>query len=192
MFGSQPLEDPLGRVPLLPGPLLVFLQYGVDDTLPGRQLRPSDRLLPPIPRRQRILQHLAYCLPRQPELPAPPPRALPPKKPPPPHPRIDLHGVHTSGVPRRKAPLTASEPCSLPLIGSDVRGTRMWRWTTFIRHVTSLTRRNVVYFSSGAYSSADSHPGVRPTRCLIHRSCILDRRPHHPRRLSRRQEDHCI
>src|SRR3974390_1363972 len=141
MFGSQPLEDPLGRVPLLPGPLLVFLQYGVDDTLPGRQLRPSDRLLPPIPRRQRIIHHLAYCLPPQPE---------PPGHPPPP-PRIDLHGVHTSGVPRRKAPLTASEPCSLPLIGSDVRGTRIWRWTTFIRHVTSLTRRNVVYFSSGAY-----------------------------------------
>src|SRR3974390_3097988 len=162
MFGSQPLEDPLGRVPLLPGPLLVFLQYGVDDTLPGRQLRPSDRLLPPIPRRQRILQHLAYCLPRQPELPGHRPPALALDKNRPPHPRIDLHGVHTSGVPRRKAPLTASEPCSLPLIGSDVRGTRIWRWTTFIRHVTSLTRRNVVYFSSGAYRSDCGRTALHP------------------------------
>ena len=84
-------------------------------------------VLPPIPRRQRILQHLAYRLPRQPELPGHRPPALALDKNRPPHPRIDLHGVHTSGVPRRKALLTGSEPCSLPLIGSVVHGTRMWR-----------------------------------------------------------------
>ena len=32
-----------------------------------------------------------------------------------------------------------------------VRETRMWRWFTFTCHVTPLPRRNVVYFSSGAY-----------------------------------------
>ena len=104
MLGSQPLEDPLSCMSLLLRPLLVLLQNGVDDTLPGCQLRPSDRHLPPIPRWQRILQHLAYRLPRQPKLPGHRPPALALDKNRPPHPRIDLHGVHTSGVPRRKAP----------------------------------------------------------------------------------------
>ena len=35
MLGLEPLQDPLGRVPLLLGPLLVFFQNSVDDTLPG-------------------------------------------------------------------------------------------------------------------------------------------------------------
>ena len=63
----------------------------------------------------------------------------------PPHPRIDLHGVHTSDVTRSEALRTGSEPCSLPLIGSLVHGTRMWRWTTFIppRHAASAAQRGL-------------------------------------------------
>jgi hypothetical protein len=127
VLGLQPLEDPLGRVPLLARPLLVIRQNGVDHALPRTKLGSPDRRLPPVPRRQRILQHLAYRLPRQPKFPGYRPPALALYKNRPPHPRIDLHGVHTSGVPRREAPLTGSEPCSLPPIGSVVHGTRMWR-----------------------------------------------------------------
>ncbi len=73
---NLPLEDPLGRVPLLLRPPLVFRQNGVNHALPRTKLGSPDRRLPPIPRRQRILQHLAYRLPRQPKLPGHRPPAL--------------------------------------------------------------------------------------------------------------------
>lgn len=50
----------------------------------------------------------SHELPRQPKLPGHRPPALSLDKDRPPHPRIDLHGVHTSGVPRRKAPPQAA------------------------------------------------------------------------------------
>ena len=47
----------------------------------------------------------------------------------------------------------AAEPRSLPLKVSVVRETRMWRGgLLLLRHVTPLTRRNVVYFCAAAYS----------------------------------------
>ena len=46
MFGAQPLEDPLGCVPLLARSLLVVFQDRVDHALPRAQLRPPRRLLP--------------------------------------------------------------------------------------------------------------------------------------------------
>ena len=51
VFGPEPLDDALGRVPLLLRTLLVHFEDGVDRPLPRPQLRPPDRLLPPIARR---------------------------------------------------------------------------------------------------------------------------------------------
>ena len=180
MLGLQPLEDPLGRVPLLLRPPLVFFQYGVDDALPRRQPGPPHRLLPPIPRRQRILQHLAYRLPRQPKLPGHRPPALALDKNRPPHPRIDLHGVHTSGVPRRKAPLTGGEPCSLPLIGSVVHGTRMWRWTTFIppRHAASAAQYGLFFHPARTTARTEFVRGLGIVRKLHPTYCGLYWRKH--------------
>ena len=44
----QQIEDALGRVPLLGGPLLVVAQNGVDHAQPRAQLGPLDRTLAPI------------------------------------------------------------------------------------------------------------------------------------------------
>ena len=44
----QPLEDPLGRVALLPGNAEVLLQYPVDDAGEGLQLGAAGRILPPV------------------------------------------------------------------------------------------------------------------------------------------------
>ena len=65
----QPLEDPLGRVALLPGNAQVRLQYPVDDAGEGLQLGPFRRILPPVVRRDRVGGHLAHCVPVQAEHP---------------------------------------------------------------------------------------------------------------------------
>jgi len=114
VLGSQPLEDPLGRVPLLLRPLLVLFQNGVDHALPRSQLGPPDRLLPPVTGRQGILQHLADRLPRQPKLPGHRSPALALDKNRPPHSRIQFHRVHTSGVPQQTRPLKGGEPHPSP------------------------------------------------------------------------------
>src|ERR1035437_3656477 len=69
MLRPQPIEDPLGRVPLLGWSLLVFFQNGVDHAYPRPQLGPPNWLLPPVARRNRVAQHLAHRLPRQSTLP---------------------------------------------------------------------------------------------------------------------------
>jgi hypothetical protein len=126
-------------------------------TLPRTQLGPPDRLPPPVARRQGILQHFPDCLPRQPKLPGyrTPAPAFHQNRPP--HTRIQVHVVHTSGVPR-KTHLSVDaeprcEPGSLPLKVSVVRETRMWRdGLLLFRHAAPLTRRDVDYFCSGAHT----------------------------------------
>jgi hypothetical protein len=54
----EPIEDPLGRVPLLGRPLLVVAKYGVDHAQPRPQLGPFDRLLPLVAGRHRVREHL--------------------------------------------------------------------------------------------------------------------------------------
>ena len=88
VLGPQPLEDPLGRVPLLARALLVVFQDRVDHALPRAQLRPPHRLLPLVARRHRILQHLANRLARQPKLPRRRPPAHPLHQHRPPHSRV--------------------------------------------------------------------------------------------------------
>ncbi len=101
MLGAQPLEDPLGRVPLLARPLLVVLQDRVDRALPRAQLRPPHRLLPLVARWHRILQHLAHRLPRQPKLPGYRSPAPAFHKNRPPNSCVDLHRLHASCIPQK-------------------------------------------------------------------------------------------
>ena len=56
-------------MPLLGRPLPVVVQNGIDDACSGPQLRPPDRLLPPVAGRHRKLPHLPHRLSRQPEIP---------------------------------------------------------------------------------------------------------------------------
>jgi len=77
VLGSQPIEDPLGRVSLLARPLLVVFKNRVNDALPRAQLGPPHRLLPLIAGWRRVLQHLADRLAGQAEL----PRRRPPAHP---------------------------------------------------------------------------------------------------------------
>ncbi len=69
MLVSETIKDPLRSVPLLGRPLFVLFQNRVDHTNPLAKLRPTDRLLPPIAWRHRVLQHLPSRLSRQPKLP---------------------------------------------------------------------------------------------------------------------------
>jgi hypothetical protein len=98
MFFSQPIENPLRRMPLLRRPLPVVVQNGIDDAYPGPQLGPPDRLLPPVAGRHSKLQHLTYRLSRQPELPGY--RTLTPALDTnrPPNTTVYLHLEHPSGV----------------------------------------------------------------------------------------------
>ena len=99
MLFLQPIEDALGRVPLLDWPLLVVAQNGVDHAQPRPQLGPPDRLLPLVAWRHRVLQHLPYRIPRQPKLPGY--RSLTPalNTNRTTHTPIYLHLEHPSGVP---------------------------------------------------------------------------------------------
>ena len=85
---------------LLGRPGLVILQNGVDHAKPRNKLGPPHRLLPLIPRRRRIRQHLPHRLARQTELPSYRPLALALDKGCPSHSRIQFHRIHPSGVPR--------------------------------------------------------------------------------------------
>ncbi len=69
MLVLEPIEDPLGRVPLLHRPLLVVCKNGVDHAQPRPQLGPLDRLLPLVAGRHCVLEHLPHRLSRQPKLP---------------------------------------------------------------------------------------------------------------------------
>jgi len=99
VFFSESVEDPLRRVPLPDWPPLVFFQNGVDHAQPRAQLGPLHRLLPLVARRHRVAQHLAHRLPRQTKLPRYSPLTPPLNQNRSPHPPIELHLVHPSGVP---------------------------------------------------------------------------------------------
>jgi hypothetical protein len=60
VFFSEPVEDPLRRMPLLGWPRLVFFQNGVDHAHPRTQLGTLHRLLPLVTRRYRVAQHLPH------------------------------------------------------------------------------------------------------------------------------------
>jgi hypothetical protein len=66
---SQPLEDPLRRVPLLLRHRPVRVQHRLDPTHVRPDLRLRPRLAPPVTRRLRMLQHLLQRQPMQPRLP---------------------------------------------------------------------------------------------------------------------------
>ena len=131
VLGAKPVEDPLGRVPLFTRSLLVVFENSVDDAQPWAQLRPSHWLLTPVARRQRILQHLANRLARQPKLPGHRPPALTFYKNRPPHSRIQFHRLHASGVPRNTQHLNGGESGSSPLQSLVVRETSFWRVVYF-------------------------------------------------------------
>ena len=68
VFVPETLEDALGGVALLPETPEVVLQDPVDDAGVGLQFGPLGRTLSPVPRRDRIGQHLAHRVPVQPKL----------------------------------------------------------------------------------------------------------------------------
>jgi len=99
VFFSEPIEYPLRRVPLSGWPPLVFFQNGVNHAQPRAQLGPLHRLLPLVTRRHRVAQHLPHRLSRYPKLPRYRPLTSPLNQNRSPHPPIELHLVHPSGVP---------------------------------------------------------------------------------------------
>jgi len=64
----EPIEDPLRRMPLLAGPMLVIFQNGVDHGLPRPQLGPLDRLLPLVTGWHSVPQFVPRRISRQPKL----------------------------------------------------------------------------------------------------------------------------
>ena len=65
---SQPLKDPLGRMPLLAVPSLILAQPLVDDGGKSVQLRPLDRRRSAVARRHGKAQHLLHAVTRDPEM----------------------------------------------------------------------------------------------------------------------------
>ena len=63
----EPLEDALGRVPLLPGNAMIIVQNLVYDAGVGLKLRAPRWALSPVARRHRVGQHLAHRVPVQAE-----------------------------------------------------------------------------------------------------------------------------
>ena len=73
---------------------VILFQDLVDDAGIGLQLGPAGRSLPPVPRRDRVFQHLAHRVPVQPELPRRLPDAHPLHHHCPADPQIHFHLVH--------------------------------------------------------------------------------------------------
>ena len=111
--------------------LLVVLQNGVDDAQPWPQLRSQHRLLPLIARRNRILQHLANRLARQPKLPGHRPPALAVYKNLPPHSRIQFHRLHASGISQQTRLLQMPNLFRHHQENLLVRETSIWRVVYF-------------------------------------------------------------
>jgi hypothetical protein len=90
----EPLEDPLGRVPLLLRPALVLGQDAIDDGDDRIQLRPHRRLRAPVTRRHRECHHLRNCSGIDPEPPGcrPLAQSLDPDRVP--DLRVKLHVLH--------------------------------------------------------------------------------------------------
>src|SRR5580704_17264150 len=133
-------------MPLSTRPALVLFQNGVDGSLPRAQLRAPDRLLPPIPRWRWIRQHLPHRLAGQPELPCHFALTPPLHMNCPPYPCIQFHGVHASGVPQNTRLSTAPNLIRHPWNAPVVCGTKCSGGLLLLRHVTLLSRRDVVYF----------------------------------------------
>ena len=95
----QPLEDALGRVPLLSGRPAVRLQDGVNYAGEGLQLRFARRPLPRVALGRRIGQHLAHRVPMQAEHSGGLPNAHPLHQAGPAHPKIRVHVKHPSHLP---------------------------------------------------------------------------------------------
>ncbi len=62
VFVPEPLEHPLGGVPLFARDAAVLFQPGVDDLGETIQLRALDRRFAPVARRNRIRQHLLHAV----------------------------------------------------------------------------------------------------------------------------------
>ena len=95
----EPLEDALGRVALFLGDAVIPFQDLVDDAGIGLQLGPLGRSLPPVPRQDRLFQHLSHRVPVQPERPRRLPNANPLHHRRPADPKIHVHLVHPSHHP---------------------------------------------------------------------------------------------
>ncbi len=95
----QPLKDPLRRVPLLYGSPFILVQDPVDHTRervkPGTGYRPA----PPVPGRDRVRQHLANGVPVQAEHTRRLPDAHPVDMAGASNAAVELHSVHTPGLP---------------------------------------------------------------------------------------------
>ena len=85
---------------LLLRPVLIVTEDLIDASREGLQLRTPDRLLPAIPRRQAVAQHLAHRLSGQPEAARRRARAPPLHLHAALHHRIELHSIHPSCVPQ--------------------------------------------------------------------------------------------
>ena len=72
LLRPEPVEQPLGGVPLLGVNAAIGLKHRIDPGNMRPQLRRNRRLPPPIARRRRILQHLGNRVPMNPK----PPRSL--------------------------------------------------------------------------------------------------------------------
>ena len=90
----QPLKDPLGRVALLPGNLVVSFQYAVNH--PGEGLKPGSAgwFLASVPWGRRVGQHLAHRVPVQAKHPGGFPNAHPLHHAGPANSCVKLHVVH--------------------------------------------------------------------------------------------------
>jgi hypothetical protein len=134
---SQTLEDPLG-VPLFGRPPLVLFQNLIDDSDPGAQFRPPDRLLPAIPRRNRI-PHILRTVSREIPNSRAAARSLSPSICTARRTRAYSSTVYTSPVCHQHNPIE--------MFGSVPAGLLL------LRHEPPLTRRPLVHFYSAAYTS---------------------------------------
>src|SRR3954468_2800884 len=134
VFGPQPLENPLGRVPLLPRCAAVRHQDRVDHWHQWPQLRLLRWFTPLITRRNRKPTHLGDRVPAQPEHACRLPPAVPFNQHIPANRPIDLHLKHLQPSP------------SDPEKDSFSSGRLLRR-----RHAAALCRRPVADYSSAAY-----------------------------------------
>jgi len=91
---SQPLEDPLRRVPLLPGQAFILFEDMIDDRYERIELGPDRRALPPVSRWNRMPQHLRDRLAVNPEVARRRALAHPNDMVRPAYPAVQIHGIH--------------------------------------------------------------------------------------------------
>ena len=96
----QPLKDPLRRVALLPGNLVVSFQDGGNYPGEGRKLGSAGWFLASVPWGRRVGQHLAHRVPVQAKHPGGFPNTHPFHHAGPANPRVHLHCKHPSHLPK--------------------------------------------------------------------------------------------